>query len=139
MRAPLYVSRNTMNRGYITLISILIVGAVGVTVAISLLALGLGSSRTSFATDQSTEARALANACGEEGLEQIRGSTSFTGSGNLILGQGNCSYDVTSQGGQNRTIAASGNVGTIVRKVEININQINPTIHVVSWQEVGDF
>lgn len=127
------------NRGYITLISILVVGAVGVAITTSLLLLGLGSSRTSFALEQSNQAKALANACAEEALQQIRDSTPFTGTGNLTLGQGTCMYTVTSQGGQNRTITASGTVGTIVRKVEIIITKINPAITVSTWQEVADF
>ena len=126
------------NGGYITLISVLIVGAVGIAITTSLILLGLGSSRTSFAVEQSNQAKALANACAEEALQQIRDSTPFTGSGNLTLGQGVCSYTVTSQGGQNRTITASGTVGTIMRKVKIIIDKINPTIQVVSWQEVAD-
>lgn len=127
------------NGGYITLISILIVGAVGVAIALSIILLGVGSSRTSFAVEQSNQAKALANACAEEALQQIRDSTPFTGSGNLTLGQGTCSYIVTSQGAQNRTVTASGTVGTIIRKVNIIISKINPTITVTSWQEVDNF
>ena len=129
---------NKRQGGYITLISVLIVGAVGVAVTLSIILLGLGLSRTSFATEQSNQAKGLANACAEEALQQIRDSLSFTGSGNLALGQGACSYIVTSQGGQNRTVTASGTVGTIVRKVTIIINQINPLIIITSWQEVAD-
>ena len=125
--------------GFITLISVLVVGAVGVAVAVSLILLGLGSSRTSFAVEQSNQAKGLANACAEEALQQIRDSTPFTGSGSLTLGQGTCSYTVTNQGGQNRTITSSGTVGSIMRKVKIIIDKINPTIQVVSWQEAPDF
>lgn len=125
--------------GYITLISILVVGAIGVAITVSLILLGLGSSRTSFTVEQSAQAKALANACAEEALQQIRDSTPFTGSGNLTLGQGTCNYTVTSQGGQNRTITSSGTVGTIIRKVNVIINTINPTIAVTSWQEVADY
>lgn len=127
------------NQGFITLISVLIVGAVGTAIAVSLILLGIGSSRTSFAVEQSNQAKALANACAEEALQQIRDSTPYTGSGNLSLGQGDCSYTVTSQGGQNRTITASGTVGTIVRKVEVVIDTINPAIEIVSWKELPDF
>lgn len=125
--------------GFITLISVLVVGAVGIAVAFSLLLLGVGNSRTSFAIEQSNQAKALANACAEEALQQIRDSTPFIGSNNLTLGQGTCSYTVTSQGGQSRTVIAEGMVGTIYRKVKIIINKINPTIAVTSWQEVDSF
>lgn len=127
------------NKGFITLLSILIVGAVGVAIALSLLLLGIGSSRSSFAIEQSDQAKGLANACADEALQQIRDSTPFTGTGSLTFGQGTCSYTVTSQGGQNRTIASSGTVGTIVRKVKVIINKINPQITATSWQEVDNF
>ena len=129
---------NTQQKGFITLLSVLVVGAVGIAITLSLILLGLGSSRTSFAIEQSNQAKALANACAEEALQQIRDSTSFTGSGTLTLGQGTCTYTVTSQGAQNRTITSSGTVGTVVRKVTIIINNINPLITPTSWQEVSD-
>ncbi|MEK7607279.1 MAG: hypothetical protein AAB444_03740 [Patescibacteria group bacterium] len=125
--------------GYATLMSVLIVGAIGIAIATSLLLLGVGFLRTSFAGDQSGGARALANSCAEEGLRQIRNASSFTGTGNLTLGQGTCSYTVTSQGGENRTVITSGLVNTITRKVKVIINAINPSIQTVSWQEVADF
>ena len=89
--------------------------------------------------EQDVHQAALTNACAEEALQQIRDSTPFTGSGNLTLGQGACSYTVTSQGAQNRTITASGTVGTIIRKVKVIINKINPQITVTSWQEMDNF
>lgn len=128
-----------MTRGYITLISILIVGAVGVAITLSLILLGLASSRTSFAVEESNQAKALANACAEEGLQQISGSILYTGSGGLSLGQGSCSYVVTAGVGQARTVTASGTVGDISRKVRVELDSINPQINITSWQEVADF
>ena len=125
--------------GFATLVSVLLVGVIGLAISVSLLLLGLSSSRTSFAREQSYQAKALADACAEEALQQIHDSGPFTGSGTLTLGQGSCSYTVTSQGGANRTIIASGTVATMTRRVRIVINQINPTIGVTSWQEVADF
>jgi prepilin-type N-terminal cleavage/methylation domain-containing protein len=66
--------------GYVALITVLVLGAVGAAVAATLVLLGLSSSRTSFALEQSNQAKALANACAEEALQQIRDSSSFTGS-----------------------------------------------------------
>jgi len=132
------------NRGYVTLLSVLVLGAVGVSVAVSVVLLGVGASRTSFANEQSMQARALASACGEEALQQIRNSTSFSGSNSLTLGQGGCSYTVTNTGGTNRTIrtnrtiTSTGTVGSIVRKASLAIDAVNPQINVVSWQEVSD-
>ena len=126
-------------RGYITLMSVLIVGAIGTAIAVSLILLGLGVSRNSFALEQSNQAKALANSCAEEALQQIRDSTPFTGTGSLSSSQGDCEYEVVNDGGQDRTITASSTVKTIVRKVKVTIDTINPDINIVLWQEVGSF
>lgn len=137
MEQPAY-GKNFQN-GYVALITVLVTGAVGVAIAVSLLLLGLDFSRTSLALAQSNQAKALANACGEEALQQIRDSTPFTGTGGLTIGLGFCSYTATSSGSQNRTITATGTVGTIIRKIRITLDKISPSINITSWQEAADF
>lgn len=124
------------NSGYITLISTLVVGAVGLSIVTAVILLGLGSSRSSFAIQQSVQAKSLANACAEEGLEKIRESTSFSGTGNLSYTTGNCTYTVSSTGGQGRNILAQGNSGDSIRKVQVTIDSITPLINLTSWQEI---
>ncbi|MDP3973694.1 MAG: hypothetical protein Q8P92_02565 [Candidatus Daviesbacteria bacterium] len=136
MKQQPYDKKN--QKGYIVLITVLVIGAIGVAIAVSVLWLGLGSSKSSFSQEQSNQAKALVNACSEEALQQIRDSIPFTGTGNLTLGQGTCTYTVTNDGGTNRTITATGTVGTIVRKVKITIDTINPKINITSWQEAAD-
>jgi uncharacterized protein (UPF0333 family) len=125
--------------GFVVLLSVLIVSAIATAIVVSLLLLGIGSSRTSFALEQSNQAKALANTCAEEALQQISDSTPFTGTGSLNLGQGSCDYEVTSQGGQDRTITAEGVVGSVVRRVWITINKINPDIDMTRWEELAEF
>lgn len=126
-------------KGFVTLLFVLVVFAVGISVSSSLLLMGVASSRNSFALNQSNQAKALADACAERGLETVRDDNSYTGTINLDLGQGSCSYTISNTGGSNRTIIAMGTVSTIVRKVRVIINQIAPQINVSSWQEVADF
>ena len=125
--------------GYLILLSVMIIGAVSLAIVISMLLSGLGTSRTSFAHQQSVQAKALVNACVNEALQQIRDNTAFTGSNNLSLGQGDCTYTVTNTGGENRTIQASSTVGLIIRKTQATVSQINPSITIASWQEVSAF
>lgn len=127
------------NQGYITLLSVLILSAVGLAISVSLILLGIGSSKTSFALEQSAQAKYLTQACVETALQEINDSVPFTGSGGLILGQGTCEYTVSSGGGQNRTIIASSTVGAIIRKAKIEIDAITPKINIIYWQEVADF
>lgn len=125
--------------GYVTLLTVLIVSAVGVAIASSLLLLGLGSSRSSLSLQQSKQAGALADACVEEALQQIRFSTSYSGTATLSFGTSSCTYLVTVGGGENRNIESTGTVGAVVRRVEVDLSQINPKIVVSSWQEVASF
>ncbi len=125
--------------GYIAILSILIVGAIGTVVVMSLILLGLNSSRTSFAVNQSEQAKLLADTCAEEALQVLWDNPNFIGNGNLTLAGGRCDYTVVNLGGTSREIRASGEIGSLVRKVKVIISQIKPSIKVTSWQEVPDF
>lgn len=127
-----------LESGYITLLSTIFLVAIGGVIAGSIILLGLGSSKTSFALHQSNQAKALANACAEEALQKINDSNSFSGSSTISLDGGTCSYTVTKLTGQNRTITSSGTIGTIIRKTSISIDAVNPSINITSWQEVAD-
>lgn len=125
--------------GYITLLSVLIISAIGLAVTISLILLGLGSGQSSLTLAKSAQAKALANACAEQALQAIRNSISFTGAGNLSLGVGSCNFTVTNTGGQTRLIVSTGQTDETIRKVKIIVSQINPQINISSWQELADF
>ena len=124
--------------GYVTLISVLLIGAVGLATAVSLLFIGFNNSKTAFTIEQSNQAKGLANACAEEALKQVSNLISFTGQGNLSLGRGNCIYNVLPNG-NGKIITSSGTVGTVIRKVKITVDATTPKVNVASWQEVADF
>lgn len=127
------------NKGFVTLLFVLIVFAVGLAVSSSLLLSGVASSKSSFTLNQSDQAKALADACAERGLEAVRDDNGYVGTTNLSLGQGSCSYTVSNIGGSNRIIVATGAVGTIIRKTKVIVDQITPQINISSWREVADF
>jgi DeoR/GlpR family transcriptional regulator of sugar metabolism len=124
--------------GYIALMAVLIVGAASLAIASALLLTAADSQRSTLVAQQSAQARNLATACAEEALQQINTSTSFTGTNNLSMGQGACSYTVANAGGSNRTITASGTVDTVVRRLQISATVGATTITISSWQEVAN-
>ena len=126
--------------GYAVLISVLLITAVGGAIAVSLLLIGVGSSRTSFAFQQSIQARGLADACAEEALQRLRESVWYGGGETLVLNTGICEIQaIAGTGNANRTIQTTGSVGTIKRKVKVVITTIHPAPVVSSWQEVASF
>ena len=126
------------NKGFVALISILIASAVSVAVVTSVLLLGVGSSKTRLAVEQSSKARSLTDTCAEIALENIRENSSYSGSVSLSLGDGLCLFSVALTNGI-WTINASGTVGAIVRRAKVVVTSASPKINVSSWQEVADF
>lgn len=143
---------NYNNKGYIALMSVVIIGAAGAAIAVSVLLLGLASSRTSLVLTQSSQASALAEGCAEHALQAISDSSTvalpdsshftptdsshFNGGATLSFQSGTCSYEVTSRGGESGVITATGTVGTILSKVRIVVSSIHPAITSDFWQEV---
>lgn len=127
------------SKGYITLLGVLVVGSVAIATTLGILLSGIDVTKASLLHQQRVEAFALASACTEQALGTIRTNPRFVGSGGLSLGQGSCTYVITSTGVESRIIDSTGSVGTIVRKVKVMVNDINPQIVVASWQEVTAF
>ena len=125
--------------GYITLISVITLGAIGLSVVLFLLLAGANSSKSIILLEKSARAKSLVNACSEEALQQIRDLTAFAGSGTLSLGMASCEYLVVSLVGQNRVIYSSSTVGGVIRKARVTIDTINPEINITSWEEMGNF
>ncbi|MCX6795326.1 MAG: hypothetical protein NT165_01155 [Candidatus Falkowbacteria bacterium] len=132
----IFLRQSKNSKGYITLLSVLIVGAVSIAITVSLILLGLSSSRTGLSYQQMFQAKNLAHSCAEEGLEKIRESSAFSGSGSISASQGSCTYLVTNLGGNSRTVDATGTVLTVIRRASVSVTAINPLIVVSSWQEM---
>lgn len=122
--------------GYVALMSVLIAGAVALAVSTSLLTGGSDRQRESLTDQQAGQAQSLATACAEEALQVMHGNTSFTGNGNLTLGQGTCTYTVANTGGSNRTVDATGTVNAVVKKVKVYVTINVSSLSVTSWQDV---
>ena len=121
--------------GYVALLAVLIVGAASLAIASAVLLTATDSQRSTLVSQQSAQARVLATACGEEGLQKLYETPSYTGTTNVpAVG---CSFTVTNTGGNNRTVQASATVGTSIRRISINATIGATNITVSSWQDVG--
>jgi hypothetical protein len=124
--------------GYVALISVLSISAVGLAIASALLILGVDSTKTSINIYQGFESRELAHACSELALQQIRDNVSYLGTNTHNIGNGSCVYTVASLGGQSREIISSGAVSNTIRREKIIISAINPNIIISYWQEIAN-
>ncbi|MEK7560885.1 MAG: hypothetical protein AAB539_02935 [Patescibacteria group bacterium] len=129
-----------MQRGFLVLISILILAGIGVAVAVALLFLGIDATRTAGVSEKAAHARALASTCAEIALRVIKDTPGFSGYGpEQLLGQGQCGYQIINTGGENRSVYATGTVGSVIRRSKVIVSVITPEITIDSWQEVVDF
>lgn len=122
-------------KGFATLFSVIALGSVSLGLVIWVSTSSVWSLLGSRDQHLSAQARSLVNACAEIALENMRENTSYTGTNSVIIGSDACSYTITNNGGDSRSITISGSVGTITRKLEISTNAFNPLV-IESWQEV---
>ncbi|TSC55423.1 MAG: Uncharacterized protein G01um101418_907 [Parcubacteria group bacterium Gr01-1014_18] len=126
--------------GFNTLLSILIVSAVGLVVNVSLLVLSTGVSKNNLVAYQSQSAKALANACAEYALNKVRLGANYIGNETRTIDGKQCEIlSVLGGGGVNLKIRTKAQEGDVVRKVEIVIATVIPQIQISSWREVADF
>ena len=123
--------------GYVALLSVLILGSIVTAVGVTLLVTGTDAQREILVTQQSVQARSLADTCAEEALQQLHDNTAFTGTNNLALGTGSCTYTVTSTGVSTRTISTTATVGNVVRKAVVYVTMSSSSISITSWQEAS--
>lgn len=129
--------RSYREGGYIALLSVIIVGAAAMAIALTLLNTGTDAQRTNLITQQTIQARQLAHGCGEEALQVIHDNTSYTGTGSVVMSTGTCTYTVASTGASTRTIAAASTIGGVVRRVMIYVTINSSSLSVTSWQDVS--
>ena len=123
--------------GYIALLAVLILGAAATAISLALLNIGADSQRSTLLEQQSRQARALAASCAQEALQQIHDNIAYSGTGNVSLGQGSCTYTVTVTAGTTRTITNVATVGNVVRKSQAYVTIGASAISISSWQEIN--
>ncbi len=130
-----------MNRsGYIFLLSIIMVGAIAVATLSSLLMIGVGSMQIGLTVQQSEQARWLAQTCADRALRALWEDTAYAGSEELSFDEGSCDIlRVGGSGNENRAVCAEGRVGSTVRRYEILLARVLPSIQVSAWREVDQF
>jgi hypothetical protein len=125
-----------MKNGYVMLVSVLVFTVVGAVIALSTMTMGIMSSQNNEATIYSAQARGLAHACGEMALLEIQSNNLYTGATVETIGNGVCEYDVTITG-LGRDVDVESEVNGYFYRLEIELDQVNPTINIASWQEVN--
>jgi len=128
------------SRGYIALITVIIVGAIVLAMVISSTVIGIYQSHNGLLAENLAQADSLAAACAEKTLMELKNNENYLGNETMNLGNGQCQIaPIENLGAGARVVKTSGTVNQATKKIRIEISQINPAIVFISWQEVADF
>ena len=128
-----------MKKGYIALISTIIVSAIVLSIGLSLIFVNLNASLSGLIVRQSDQARALAKTCSELALYELSQNYNYLESNTYTFYFGQCQYSVLSSGANGRLINSSGVINDIYRKEQVFLNQENSRLNIIYWQDVADF
>lgn len=123
------------NRGAAALLTIVIIGAASLIMAISVAQLGLGELEMGYIEGKGSAALAFADGCGEEALVRLRKDSTYTGE-ILTLDDKSCTIVVTGSGAD-RTVFSTATVGSYTKKIQMQITLNSSAITINSWSEVS--
>ena len=134
IRHPFFCNRS----GYIFLLSVLFVSAIALSVLGSYMLLSITAVQNGITFQESSQTLEYANTCAERGLMNLLLDSNYVGSENFTFDNGGCAILRTGGfGNENRTLCTEGESGSHVRRMEIVIKRLLPSIQIYSWQEVA--
>jgi len=130
----------SQKKGYIALITAIIIGAVTLSMVITSAYIGITQGANSLLFSNNLETVNLASACAEEALMKIKNDPNYGGNETINLENGQCQIlPIINIGGQSRIIETTGTINAVTKKIKIQVSQIDPTMQIILWQEVADF
>jgi len=127
-------------RGFITLMSVIVIGAVGTSVALTLLLLGTDSLRSTQNLFDSAKSRSYVDGCAEKALQTLRNNINYAGGETLDFPDGSCTIlPIIGSGTQSPTIRSESAVAGTKRRAEVSVKQVSPQLKLNYWKEVADF
>jgi len=115
--------------GYIALVSVLIVSAVTLAIAISTALSGIEELKMSFRDSHSSEALSFADSCVDESLNRLRLNWG-NDSGSINFNGNTCDFTISAT--SNAYITASSTVDEYTRTIEV---ETDSNLNIVSWRE----
>ena len=132
--------QNQKNKGFIALVSVLIVGALILTVSVGASLRSIDETTISLGEQESNRALSMANLCAEQALLKLTTIPNYVGNESINVDGQSC--DILTVGGVGNTeriIQTQSTVANYTKKIKIDIDQISPTTTISSWVQVSDF
>ncbi len=129
----------SFKNGFVTLMSIIVIGAVGATITTGIVLMSIRYSQTSDSLFMSNKAKFYASACAEKGLMNFRKNIDYYGNDTLDFADGECFiYPLVLSEGR-VTIKAEGTYEGYIGRVQIDVVEIELGLWRSEWKEVEEF
>lgn len=127
--------------GYVILLSVLVIGVIGMAVTIAVLQLGASHIQTGITGIHALDVRTAAHSCIEEAIEQLRADDTYPAGDSLNFDSGvNCTiYAITGSGTTNRTIQVTSTIDSVTQRYEVLISDLSAPVDISSWNRVESF
>jgi hypothetical protein len=140
-----FINKYKNSGGYVGLMSVIILSAMGSMITVAILVVGMARSRTSLDIEQQYRGEALSYACVNWALNKVYLDGAYMGNEYLDFDIGSCGIISVDKVDNTYTINTEGVVGYIVRKAKVvvvrseDIDTLVVTMTVESWREVAEF
>lgn len=124
---------NDKNKGSVALVSILVIMAVSLAIALSINLGSISELKMGFSESKSSESLFGADGCVSESLIRLAWDSSYTG-GTLDFGGGSCIITISGSG-STRTIDVSSMVDDLTRKIQVGVTLSGSSVTIDSWRE----
>lgn len=131
-------SKKSIQNGYVSLLSVLIIGSVGTSIAVSLLLMGQGRLHAAYSLQIAAQALSVTDGCVEEALLEISQDSNTTGGTSVVIGPHTCSYFIENSSGENKIISASTTISNVVQRVRVTTSSTSP-LSIQFWNPVESF
>jgi hypothetical protein len=140
-----FLNKFKNNNGYVALMSVLVISAVGMVIAVSLLVTSMLYQRSNFSLEEGYRANSLAKACLNIALEKISFNSLYIGDESINFENDHCEILPLIKEGDTYTIYSKGIAGLSEKKNKIivvrieDIDTFEVSMQIEYWKEVADF
>jgi len=127
-------------KSYITLLSVIIVGTIAMSIAISLILISVDSTKTTMAYESGKRAEYLARACVETALGKLWDNIDYTGNETVSFTDGSCQIlSIENPSTQTPTIKTIGTYHSSTKRFEVKLLQVSTQIQIDYYRQVNGY
>ncbi|OGY42449.1 MAG: hypothetical protein A2Y67_00195 [Candidatus Buchananbacteria bacterium RBG_13_39_9] len=132
------MNKKYKKNGYIALITLIIIGAIALVIAISITFISLNQKNFIISHNRTLRNYYLANACANYGILQLQKNLEYKGQETITIDESICQIeDVQGSGEKDRVIITSSKIADQLKRLKIELDQIKPKTIVKSWGEIS--